>query len=191
MGLIGPNGAGKTDACFNMLTGVYQPQTGADHARRPGGSMGAQPYQIRRGGTVAHVSEPSACFGELSRAGQRAPRGAHLRGRHSLHDTLLPIAFSNRRQEQLAIERQPRVSCSACFDLCAREDEQAKNLCYGDHATSRRSCARWRRNRKIHPARRTRRRMNPASSKDALGRRDPPHPAPTFGLTVLLIEHDM
>ena len=34
-GLIGPNGAGKTTV-FNLLTGVYKPDTRQDHAGRQG-----------------------------------------------------------------------------------------------------------------------------------------------------------
>ena len=33
LGLIGPNGAGKT-TCFNAMTGVYQPDRGADPVPR-------------------------------------------------------------------------------------------------------------------------------------------------------------
>jgi branched-chain amino acid transport system ATP-binding protein len=62
-GLIGPNGAGKTTV-FNMLTGVYQPTAGQVHAH--GNSLvGFRPYDITRLG-VARTFQNIRLFKDLT-----------------------------------------------------------------------------------------------------------------------------
>ena len=70
-GLIGPNGAGKTTV-FNLLTGVYRPDSGRDSARW---RESRRPQAARNHGRRhrPHVSEhPPVSRSE--RARQRAPR---------------------------------------------------------------------------------------------------------------------
>jgi branched-chain amino acid transport system ATP-binding protein len=180
-GLIGPNGAGKTTV-FNMLTGVYRPQTGTitlDGKRIDG----KQPYQIAAAG-LSRTFQNIRLFGELSVL-DNVRLACHVRGKHSLHDTLLRTLFY-RRQEQ-AIRRRSKDLLDV-FHLCAREDEQAKNLCYGDQRRLEIVRAMATEPKVIlldEPAAG----MNPAE-KDALSdaiRRI----RGEFGRTVLLIEHDM
>jgi branched-chain amino acid transport system ATP-binding protein len=57
IGLIGPNGAGKTTV-FNLITGVYQPTSGAisfNGNQRPNGNPASLPNWVLR--------EPSRTFG--------------------------------------------------------------------------------------------------------------------------------
>ena len=83
LGLIGPNGAGKT-TCFNVMTGVYQPTSGA---RAVHGRAAGQAQQVRdhQAGHRAHVPEHPALpqhdgAGERPRRRGRAPLDRDLLG---------------------------------------------------------------------------------------------------------------
>ncbi len=130
-GLIGPNGAGKTTV-FNVLTGVYRP----DGLSRPGGDMvmldgrgiaGLKPSRIARAG-MARTFQNIRLFGELSVL-DNVRLARHLRVRH----TMVGAIFRSpcQRTEEVTITRSAR-DLLALFNLADREDEQAKNLPYGD-----------------------------------------------------------
>src|SRR5690242_7491737 len=124
-GLIGPNGAGKT-TIFNLLTGVYVPQTGSitlDGVRL----NGRKPHEIAAAG-LSRTFQNIRLFADLSVL-DNVRIGAHLRGRHSLFNTLIRTR-AHRRQESAICGRARELL--RVFNLDAREDEQAKNLCYGD-----------------------------------------------------------
>jgi branched-chain amino acid transport system ATP-binding protein len=123
-GLIGPNGAGKT-TCFNLLTGVYRPQSGA--ATLAGKNLvGLKPHQIAAAG-LSRTFQNIRLFGDLSVL-DNVRLACHLRGRHSLAATLLrSAAFIG--QERAIRERAREML--ATFGLEDREHEQAKNLPYG------------------------------------------------------------
>ncbi len=124
-GLIGPNGAGKTTA-FNLLTGVYHPQTGSvsvDGHRVDG----RKPFRIVHAG-LARTFQNIRLFGELSVL-DNVKLGAQCRRQHGLWGTLL------RGGGTIKAERE--VDGRSCellevFGLAARSREQAKNLPYGD-----------------------------------------------------------
>jgi branched-chain amino acid transport system ATP-binding protein len=180
-GLIGPNGAGKTTA-FNLLTGVYQAQTGSItlDGRRVDG---LKPHQIAEAG-LSRTFQNIRLFGNLTVL-DNVRVACHLRGSHSLAATLLRTP-GHARQEAAILDRGRRLL--RLFELDDRENEQACNLPYGDQ-----------RRLEIVRAMATEPKvllldepaagMNPAEKKDlAAGiqriRRD-------FGMTILLIEHDM
>lgn len=124
-GLIGPNGAGKTTV-FNLLTGVYRPTSGTitlDGKRIDG----RKPHQIARAG-LSRTFQNVRLFGELPVL-DNVRVGTHLRGRHSLRATLLRTP-SYRRLETQVLERSEEIL--SVLKLTGRENEQAKNLCYGD-----------------------------------------------------------
>ncbi len=124
-GLIGPNGAGKTTA-FNLLTGVYRPDTGTVHAcgQRIDGK---RPYQIAHAG-LARTFQNIRLFGELSVL-DNVRLGCQMRRPTGLWASMLRTG--KYVGSQRAISRQAHDLLSI-FNLDERMHEQAKNLPYGD-----------------------------------------------------------
>src|SRR3954467_3626840 len=84
-GLIGPNGAGKTTV-FNLLTGVYRPQTGSitlDGKRLDG----LKPFPVAAAG-MSRTFQKIRLFGSLSVL-DNVRLGCHLRSRSGLIRTVL------------------------------------------------------------------------------------------------------
>ncbi|MDX2114896.1 MAG: ABC transporter ATP-binding protein [Planctomycetota bacterium] len=180
-GLIGPNGAGKTTV-FNLLTGVYRPDAG--RVELGGGEItGRRPFLIAEAG-LSRTFQNIRLFGELSVL-DNVRLGCHVRARHGTFRALLRTPWQ--RGEERAIEERARRLLRV-FGLEGRAQDQARNLPYGDQ-------------RKLEIARAlaTEPRVllldEPAAgmnSQEKLGlrelirgvRRD-------FGVTILLIEHDM
>ena len=183
-GLIGPNGAGKTTA-FNMLTGVYQPTAGEIFFE--GQSLvGLKPYEIARRG-LARTFQNIRLFKDLT----------------VLENLLIPFdgnpkewkpgwtASILRTPGQQAQEERLRAESAKLlkiFGLDTRQDWLACNLPYGDQRRLEIARAMATGARMLlldEPAAG----MNPletASLMSTIRRvRD------EFGLTVLLIEHDM
>jgi len=124
-GLIGPNGAGKTTA-FNLLTGVYQTQTGS--ITLGGRRIDAlAPHQIAEAG-LSRTFQNIRLFADLSVL-DNVLIACHLRGRHSLLATLLRTPFYIGQERAM---RQRARDLLAVFDLNRFEDELARNLPYGD-----------------------------------------------------------
>jgi branched-chain amino acid transport system ATP-binding protein len=124
-GLIGPNGAGKTTA-FNLLTGVYRPQTGSvsvDGVRIDG----RKPFKIVHAG-LARTFQNIRLFGELSVL-DNVKLGAQMRRDHGLWGTLLRSGGTVFAERSVDIRSRELL---AVFGLSKRAGEQAKNLPYGD-----------------------------------------------------------
>lgn len=124
-GLIGPNGAGKT-TCFNLLTGVYAPDTGSILLNN-NSLLGLKPHQIAAAG-LSRTFQNIRLFGELSVL-DNVRLGCHLRGKHSTFGTILRSAFHV--GQELAITERA-MELLNIFELDSRANEQAKNLPYGD-----------------------------------------------------------
>lgn len=180
-GLIGPNGAGKTTV-FNLLTGVYRPDEGT--VKLAGRELTRlRPNRIAGEG-LARTFQNIRLFGELSVI-DNLKVACHLRCPHGMPAAVLRLA-GHRAQERALAERCGRLL--EMFGLASRAHEQARNLPYGDQ-------------RRLEIARaiatgpkvllldEPAAGMNPQEKKElrTLIRsvRD------TFGLAVLLIEHDM
>jgi branched-chain amino acid transport system ATP-binding protein len=180
-GLIGPNGAGKTTV-FNLLTGVYTPMTGSIHL--DGVRIdGRDPCRIAEAG-LSRTFQNIRLFGELSVI-DNVRVACHLRGRHTLRDTLARSLFF-RKQERAMRDRARELLC--LFKLDDRENESAKNLCYGDQRRLEILRAMATEPKVIlldEPAAG----MNPAEKDELAASID--RIRHEFGLTVLLIEHDM
>ncbi|MCC6286092.1 MAG: ABC transporter ATP-binding protein [Phycisphaerales bacterium] len=180
-GLIGPNGAGKT-TCFNLLTGVYAPTSGT--IRLAGRTLnGLRPHQIAAAG-LARTFQNIRLFPELTVL-DNVRIGCHLRTRSTMAGALLRSPF-HVREERAMVER-----CRGLLEvlnLADRADEQARNLPYGDQRRLEIARALATQPKVLlldEPAAG----MNTQEKKELRGLirqilRD-------FGLTILLIEHDM
>jgi branched-chain amino acid transport system ATP-binding protein len=180
-GLIGPNGAGKTTV-FNLLTGVYTPNTGV--IELAGTSLiGKKPYQIAACG-LSRTFQNIRLFPDLSVL-DNLTVAMHLRGRHHLWATLLrTVGFA--RQEASMTDRA--YDLLGFFGLQDRAHDYARNLPYGDQ-----------RRLEILRAMATQPRLilldEPAAGMNPAEKLELAHSIERirndFGLTVLLIEHDM
>jgi branched-chain amino acid transport system ATP-binding protein len=180
-GLIGPNGAGKTTV-FNLITGVYAPTRGT--IRLAGTPIhGRLPSSIARAG-VARTFQNPRLFPDLTCL-DNVRVACHLHAGATFADSVFRTPRSEREEAEI-LERSE--SLLASFGLARYAREQSKNLPYGDQRRleiARALAAEPKLLLLDEPAAG----MNPQES-DALMRlirdiRD------RYGLTVLLIEHDM
>jgi len=121
VGLIGPNGAGKTTA-FNLVTGVYQPTTGAImFDGRPTAKL--KLHQLARLG-IARTFQNIRLFASLS-----VFDNVQLHRPHGLRDAL----WRGRgfREGEDAVTRQV-MELLEIFDLGKDRDQLARFLPYGD-----------------------------------------------------------
>jgi branched-chain amino acid transport system ATP-binding protein len=180
-GLIGPNGAGKTTV-FNLLTGVYKPTSGEIYFQGQRVD-GLRPYQISRRG-VSRTFQNIRLFPGMSVL-ENVMTACHRHARQTLADAVL------RTPRFARDEREHRDFCLELleiFDLARFKDEGGTSLPYGNQ-----------RRLEIVRALATRPQlllldepaagMNPSEQDDLLKLihkiRD------RFGLTILLVEHNM
>ena len=180
-GLIGPNGAGKTTV-FNLLTGVYKPDTGSIHLDGVN-ITGKKTIDINQNG-IARTFQNIRLFKELSVL-DNVKVGLH---NHHPYSTIEGI-FRLPRYFKVEKEMDERaLELLKVFDLDKEADYTASNLPYGKQ-------------RKLEIARALATQpklllldepaagMNPNETKELMDTirfvRD------NFDMTILLIEHDM
>lgn len=180
-GLIGPNGAGKTTV-FNLLTGVYKPDTGSIHLDSVN-ITGKKTIDINQNG-IARTFQNIRLFKELSVL-DNVKVGLH---NHHPYSTIEGI-FRLPRYFKVEKEMDERaLELLKVFDLDKEADYTASNLPYGKQ-------------RKLEIARALATQpklllldepaagMNPNETKELMDTirfvRD------NFDMTILLIEHDM
>lgn len=124
-GLIGPNGAGKTTV-FNLLTGVYKPDTGSVSL---GGARidGKKPSEIARAG-MARTFQNIRLFGELSVL-DNVMTAAGVRAKTGLWRTLVRSPLHVGEERAIC---QRSIELLDVLGITHRKDEQAKSLPYGD-----------------------------------------------------------
>jgi branched-chain amino acid transport system ATP-binding protein len=181
IGLIGPNGAGKTTV-FNLVTGVYQPTSGA--ITFAGKSViGHRPYKVTARG-IARTFQNIRLFSSLNVVDNvRTACNMHLK--HGLsHALLRGPKFIN---EEAEIEKTSRELLEL-FGLSGECEVSCKSLAYGDQ-----------RRLEIVRALATRPKlllldepaagMNPTEKAELM--KLIRFTQEKFGLAVLLVEHDM
>jgi branched-chain amino acid transport system ATP-binding protein len=124
-GLIGPNGAGKTTV-FNLFTGVYRPHEGSIVLD---GQLliGRKPHQIARAG-LSRTFQSSRLFPDLTVL-DNVRIGCHLRVRHGMARTVMRSALHCAEERAIAIRAEALLEI---FDLQKRRFDLARNLPYGD-----------------------------------------------------------
>ena len=180
-GLIGPNGAGKT-TIFNLLTGVYEPTSGEIYFEEHR-IDGKRPYQISRCG-VSRTFQNIRLFPGMSVL-ENVMTACHIHARQNLFDA---VVRSPRFQRDEREHREFSLQLLEIFELANLRDEGGTSLPYGKQ-----------RRLEIVRALATRPKLllldepaaglNPSEQEDLMlliqQIRD------RFGLTILLVEHNM
>jgi len=125
VGLIGPNGAGKTTV-FNIVTGVYQPTSGAiKFNQQP--LAGLKPFQLARLG-IARTFQNIRLFGSMT-VFDNVRTAVQLHRSHGIRDAL----WRGRgfRDGERTVEAQV-MELLEIFGLGTHREAQAKSLPYGD-----------------------------------------------------------
>lgn len=186
VGLIGPNGAGKTTV-FNMLTGVYTPTSGDivlnTSLKNQSSIIKLKPYQITQLG-VARTFQNIRLFKNMSVL-DNVRIAFHFGMKYTaLHGILRTTSFYNEEDEMAEKARE----LLKIFNLHSKEKELAKNLPYGEQRKLEITRA-LATNPKLLLLDEPAAGMNPQETHDLMNLirfiRD------NFGLTILLIEHDM
>ena len=185
IGLIGPNGAGKT-TLFNLLTGVYPPSSGTITLDIDGTTTslgGKAPHRICAAG-VGRTFQNIRLFKDLTVL-ENVMIALQQNVPYNLFASLLHIPPYGASERRIREESQELLDL---MRLGGKAKELARNLSYGEqrHLEIARALA-------THPSLllldEPAAGMNPAETAELTGliaelRRD-------FGLTILLIEHDM
>nr|WP_300183988.1 ABC transporter ATP-binding protein [uncultured Agathobaculum sp.] len=181
VGLIGPNGAGKTTV-FNMLTGVYRPTDGG--IRLDGQNLiGKKPHDICKMG-VARTFQNIRLFANLSVL-DNVKTGLHNEITYSLAESLLHLGSYRKKERAMDVRAMELLGV---FGLEGVAGYKAANLPYGQQ-------------RKLEIARalatdpklllldEPAAGMNPNETAELMETIELVRKK--FGVTVLLIEHDM
>lgn len=180
-GLIGPNGAGKT-TIFNLLTGVYEPTSGEIYFEQHR-IDGKRPYEISRCG-VSRTFQNIRLFPGMSVL-ENVMTACHIHARQNLLDAIVRSPRFERDERE---HRDFSLELLEIFDLADSRDEGGTSLPYGKQ-----------RRLEIVRALATRPKLllldepaaglNPSEQEDLMlliqQIRD------RFGLTILLVEHNM
>ena len=124
-GLIGPNGAGKT-TFFNVITGLYQPDTGTFELGGEPYSPSA-PHEVAKAG-IARTFQNIRLFGEMS-ALENVMVGRHVRTRQGVIGAVLHHKAA--REEEAAIRRRA-MELLDFVGIAHFANRTSRYLSYGD-----------------------------------------------------------
>jgi len=124
-GLIGPNGAGKT-TFFNVLTGLYQPDSGSFRLAGVPYSPAA-PHEVARAG-IARTFQNIRLFGEMT-ALENVMVGRHVRTHAGVLSAVLRTAAARREEAQI---RERAAELLEYVGVSKYADYRARTLSYGD-----------------------------------------------------------
>ncbi|HYD62587.1 MAG TPA: ABC transporter ATP-binding protein [Noviherbaspirillum sp.] len=179
-GLIGPNGAGKT-TFFNVITGLYQPDTGSfELAGKP--YSPSAPHEVAKAG-IARTFQNIRLFGEMS-ALENVMVGRHVRTKQGVLGAVLHHKAA--REEEASI-RKRAMELLDFVGIAQFAHRTSRHLSYGDQ-----------RRLEIARALATEPQLlaldEPAAGMNAtekLGLRELLVKIKAEGKTILLIEHDV
>ena len=179
--LIGPNGAGKTTA-FNMLTGVYRPTDGG--IRLDGQNLiGKKPHEICKLG-VARTFQNIRLFSQLSVL-DNVKTGLHNQITYSFAESMFHLGSYRKKEKQID---EKAMELLRVFDLDGVADYKAANLPYGKQRKLEIARA-LATNPKLLLLDEPAAGMNPNETEELMETIEIVRKR--FGVTVLLIEHDM
>lgn len=124
-GLIGPNGAGKT-TCFNVITGLYQPDRGTFELNGKPYSPAA-PHAVARAG-IARTFQNIRLFGDMS-ALENVMVGRHVRTQQGVLGAMLRHRAAREEESQITSRAFELLEFVGIAHLAHRT---ARHLSYGD-----------------------------------------------------------
>ena len=125
VGLIGPNGAGKT-TFFNVITGLYQPDSGRFELAGKAYSPSA-PHEVARAG-IARTFQNIRLFGEMT-AIENVMVGRHVRTRQGVLGAILRHAAA--QAEEAAIKSHA-MALLEFVGIAQFAHRTSRHLSYGD-----------------------------------------------------------
>ena len=124
-GLIGPNGAGKT-TFFNVITGLYQPDTGGFHLDGKPYSPSA-PHTVAAAG-IARTFQNIRLFGEMT-ALENVMVGCHVRTHQGVFGAVFRTPAARREEAMIRARAQELLDF---VGIGAYAKRTSKFLSYGD-----------------------------------------------------------
>lgn len=124
-GLIGPNGAGKT-TCFNVITGLYQPDEGSFELNGTAYSPSA-PHAVAKAG-IARTFQNIRLFGDMSVL-ENVMVGRHVRTHQGVLGAVLRHRAAREEEAQIIAHATALLEFVGIAHLSART---ARYLSYGD-----------------------------------------------------------
>ncbi|MBP0600892.1 ABC transporter ATP-binding protein [Herbaspirillum sp. LeCh32-8] len=124
-GLIGPNGAGKT-TFFNVITGLYQPDTGSFELDGKPYSPSA-PHEVAKAG-IARTFQNIRLFGEMTVL-ENVMVGCHVRTKQNVFGAVFRHKAAREEEAQIRAKSQQLLDFVGIGQFAKRT---ARHLSYGD-----------------------------------------------------------
>jgi branched-chain amino acid transport system ATP-binding protein len=124
-GLIGPNGAGKT-TFFNVITGLYQPDTGSFELDGKPYSPSA-PHEVAKAG-IARTFQNIRLFGEMT-AAENVMVGRHVRTHQTVFGAVFRHGAARKEEEEIRKRAHELLDFVGIGKFAERT---SKFLSYGD-----------------------------------------------------------